>query len=162
MYDCYVNMNKCNAERWKRAEDTTLVARYSAHMHMCNRNTSKLDLGAYLINKCTCEDFEKRMAKFSFHLHLSLSLSVSFSLSVGLTTKSISWMRKSSGKVEAHKNIDTRHSIWFGRCEYAKERPVRRCHVESLTYLCTKDKDYYPFSALIFWHTSCEPLKDFE
>lgn len=110
MYDCYVNMNKCNAERWKRAEDITLVARYSAHMHMCNRNTSKFDHDAYLINKCTCEDFEKRMAKFSFHLHLSLS--VSFSLFVGLTTKSISWMRKSSGKVEAHKNIDTRHSLY--------------------------------------------------
>lgn len=93
---------------------------------------------------------------------LSLCLCLFLCLSVGLTTKSISWMRKSSGKVEAHKNIDTRHSIWFGRCEYAKERPVRRCHVESLTYLCTKDKDYYPFSALIFWHTSCEPLKDFE
>lgn len=25
-----------------------------------------------------------------------------------------------------------------------------------------KDKDYYPFTALIFWHTSCKPLKDSE
>lgn len=44
----------------------------------------------------------------------------------------------------------------------SKGRPVHLpSHIlDASRIYVQKDKDYYPFTALIFWHTSFEPLKD--